>query len=269
MALHSFPSSQAPVYLGWHPNGVGLLPLPAVTTMTVRPQGPPVGRRARKHADDSLGLRAEDASPRSDAPRGSRRLAAYARDRNPGFAPHFASTRPSSVCFQLRAPHFASTRLCSAFCQHTPQDLLCPLHLWAYPDLCLACNRLCPLLFSDCLEFCLGMHTGFGPRIISDKETPYAEDFTGPPANAAGARPIFAGTALDYQHCTKIGCCRLGSQTGCPGPWAAPFAPSSGKQVALDGYFIFTIIFPVQAATDGIDRFQYGRSFLVLLYFLR
>ena len=47
VALHRFPSSHAPVFLGWHLNGVGLLPPLAATTTTVRQQGPPVGRRAR------------------------------------------------------------------------------------------------------------------------------------------------------------------------------------------------------------------------------
>ena len=47
VALHRFPSSHAPVFLGWHLNGVGPLLHPAATTTTVRRQGPPVGRRAR------------------------------------------------------------------------------------------------------------------------------------------------------------------------------------------------------------------------------
>ena len=37
----------APVFLGWHLNGVGPLPPPAATTSTAIRQGPPVGRRAR------------------------------------------------------------------------------------------------------------------------------------------------------------------------------------------------------------------------------
>ena len=45
--LHRFPSSHAPVFLGWHLNGVGPLPPPAATLTTARRQGPPVGRRAR------------------------------------------------------------------------------------------------------------------------------------------------------------------------------------------------------------------------------
>ena len=47
VALHRFPSSHAPVFLEWHLNGVGPLPPPSATTITVRRQGPPVGRRAR------------------------------------------------------------------------------------------------------------------------------------------------------------------------------------------------------------------------------
>ena len=47
VALHRFPSSHAPVFLGWHLNGVGPLPPPAATTITARRQGPPVDRRAR------------------------------------------------------------------------------------------------------------------------------------------------------------------------------------------------------------------------------
>ena len=45
--MHRFPSIHAPVYLGWHLNGVGRLSPPAATLITVRRQGPPVGRRAR------------------------------------------------------------------------------------------------------------------------------------------------------------------------------------------------------------------------------
>ena len=45
--MHWFPSSHAPVFLGWHLNGVGPLPPPAATLTTARRQGPPVGRRAR------------------------------------------------------------------------------------------------------------------------------------------------------------------------------------------------------------------------------
>ena len=47
VALHRFPSSHAPVFLGCHLNGVGPLPPPAATTITARRQGPPVDRRAR------------------------------------------------------------------------------------------------------------------------------------------------------------------------------------------------------------------------------
>ena len=47
VALHRFPSSHAPVFLGWHLNGEGPLPPPAATLTTARRQGPPVGRRAR------------------------------------------------------------------------------------------------------------------------------------------------------------------------------------------------------------------------------
>ena len=47
VALHRFPSSHSPVFLGWHLNGVGPLLPPAATTMRERRQGPPVDRRAR------------------------------------------------------------------------------------------------------------------------------------------------------------------------------------------------------------------------------
>ena len=47
VALHRFPSSHAPVFVGWHLNGVGPLLPPAATTTTVRRQRPHVGRRAR------------------------------------------------------------------------------------------------------------------------------------------------------------------------------------------------------------------------------
>ena len=47
VALLLFPSSHAPVSLGWHLNGVGPLPPPTATTITARRRGPPVDRRAR------------------------------------------------------------------------------------------------------------------------------------------------------------------------------------------------------------------------------
>ena len=54
VALHRFPSSHAPVFLGWHLNGVGPLTPPAVTTTTMRKQGPPVGHRARSTLTTAL-----------------------------------------------------------------------------------------------------------------------------------------------------------------------------------------------------------------------
>ena len=44
----AFPSNHAPVFLGWHVNGVSPLPRPAATTTTARRQGPLIGRRARQ-----------------------------------------------------------------------------------------------------------------------------------------------------------------------------------------------------------------------------
>ena len=63
---------------------------------------------------------------------------------------------------------------------------------------------------------------------------------------AAGARPIFAGTAsglpaLDQDRLLSP---RLPETVlGCPGSWAAPFAPSSRKQAALDGIFFLSRLF--------------------------
>ena len=66
VALHRFPSSHAPVFLGWHLNGVGLLPPPAATTQDGEPSthetigqacwsGPlPVVLQPRRGADPSL-----------------------------------------------------------------------------------------------------------------------------------------------------------------------------------------------------------------------
>ena len=81
---------------------------------------------------------------------------------------------PGILSAQGHAPHF---------CQHKPQGRLCPLHIWAFPELCLTINRPCPQLLSVCQEFCLRMRIEYGPRIISDEENPYAEDFIGPAAN--------------------------------------------------------------------------------------
>ena len=71
VALHRFPSSHAPVFHGWHLNGVGPLPPPAATPITVRRQGP--WSPCTRHMDGAFGLRAEDAAPRSFAPRDSGR----------------------------------------------------------------------------------------------------------------------------------------------------------------------------------------------------
>ena len=82
----------------------------------------------------------------------------------------------------------------------------------------------------------------------------------------AGARTICVGTAYDYQRWTKIGCCRLGSQSRCKGvqglgPLRLPLLRE--QQAAFDGLlFCHATIFPVQAATDGVCGFQYRRLFL-------
>ena len=64
---------------------------------------------------------------------------------------------------------------------------------------------------------------------------------------------------LDYQRWTTIGL-SLGSLSPCQGtqgPGLLRFAPSLRKQAALDGRFLFVaIIFPVQAAADGLYESQ-------------
>ena len=47
VALHRFPSSHAPVFLGWHLNGEGPLPPPAATNRRPLPSRCCKGRRAR------------------------------------------------------------------------------------------------------------------------------------------------------------------------------------------------------------------------------
>ena len=111
----------------------------------------------------------------------------------------------------------------SAFCQYksflhiSPAHASRPplsLHLWAYPELYPTCNRLCLLLLEVCPEFCFGMRTGFGPRIISDdQESPYTEDFMGPPANLQLEPGRYSREPPSgYQRWTKVGSCRLSSQ---------------------------------------------------------
>ena len=124
------------------------------------------------HMDDNLGLRAEDASPQSDAPRDLRRLGKYARDEKSGlFAPLSASvfnttqlrrvagTSINSQACSLRTPP-ACLRIALPSSQHKPQYHLCPLHLSACPELCLTCNRIQPLVLPASPEFWLGVRTG-------------------------------------------------------------------------------------------------------------
>ena len=71
-SVASLPIESTPLFfLGWHLNGVGPLPPPVATIITARRQGPPLGRRARDTCDGNPVLRAEDAVPRSNAPRDS------------------------------------------------------------------------------------------------------------------------------------------------------------------------------------------------------
>ena len=61
------------LFIGWHINGVDILPPPPTTTTTVRRQGRPVGSRARASWMTLLRLRAENAAARRNAPRDSGR----------------------------------------------------------------------------------------------------------------------------------------------------------------------------------------------------
>ena len=56
-------------FLGWHLNGVGALPPPATTTYNSETAGASCWSPRRWYMDGNLGLRAEDAAPRSNAPR--------------------------------------------------------------------------------------------------------------------------------------------------------------------------------------------------------
>ena len=89
----------------------------------------------------------------------------------------------ASHFYQLHAPQFASTSLRSAFSSTSLKTASVPCTSRLCPELSTACNRLCPLLLSVCPQFCLGMHTGFGLRVTSDEESPYAEDIMGRAAN--------------------------------------------------------------------------------------
>ena len=71
--MHRSPSSHAPVFLGWHLNGVGPLPPPAATITTARRQGPPVGRRARGTWTATLGYMQKTLHLGAFAPRDSGR----------------------------------------------------------------------------------------------------------------------------------------------------------------------------------------------------
>ena len=105
-------------------------------------------------------------------------------------------------------------------------------------------------------EFTLACILDSRPRINSDEESPFAEDFMGPraklqiePGRSSREPP------LDYQRWTKIGLSsRLPEPVpGYPGPWATPFCPFLAKTGGSRWAFFFVaIIFPVQAAADGL-----------------
>ena len=110
------------------------------------------------------------------------------------------------------------------------------------------------------------------PRIISDEESPFAEEFMGPraelqmePGRSSREPP------LDYQRWTKIGLSpRLPEPVaGFPGPWATPFcsflAKTGGSRWAY--FFCRDYFSSTTAATDGLCGSQHMHYFWY--YFVR
>ena len=72
----------------------------------------------------------------------------------------------------------------SASSQRKPRYRLCLPYLWACPQLCLTCNRICLCwFFRQVRNFALACILDSRPRIICDEDSPFAEDFMGPRAN--------------------------------------------------------------------------------------
>ena len=105
--------------------------------------------------------------------------------------------------------------------------------------------------FRQVRNFALACILDSRPMIISDEESPFAEDFMGPRANLR-MEPGRSSREppLNYQRWTKISLSpRLPEAVpGCPGPWATPFCPFLAKTGGSRwAYFFFVaIIFPVQ-----------------------
>ena len=95
----------------------------------------------------------------------------------------------------------------------------------------------------------------------------------GPPANLqlepgrCSREPL-----VDYQHWTKMCCCRLGSQSPCHGAQGSGLLrlplPHETRRLSM-GICFRRYYFPVQAATDGLYGSQCQRLFLLLLLALK
>ena len=154
----------APVFLGWHPNGVGPLPPPAAPGTTARRQGPPVGRRARGTWTETLdyvqktlhlgALLLGNQDGRNE----------YARDGRSGLlVPHFAvcyttprRSRPKHHRPDLFAPRYASMPAsCSASNSIAPRAASANLGTASAPSF---------RCFRPARSYAQGIHTGIASR---------------------------------------------------------------------------------------------------------
>ena len=150
---------------------------------------------------------AEYASPRIDAPRDSRRLDEYARDKKPVLcAPHSASY----LRIGKHSYVFASIAPLSTIASLKTASVPCVAGL-AQSSACHTTASGSALCYSRSVRsFALACVLGLRLPIIRGEESPRAEGFVGPPANLRlepGRSSL--EPRLGYQRSTKIGCCRL------------------------------------------------------------
>ena len=101
------------------------------------------------------------------------------------------------------------------------------------------------------------------PRIISDEESPFVEDFMGPRANLQKEPDRLRGTSLGLAGLDQD---RLLASAPGACAWATPFRPFLAKTGGSRGVFVFiAIIFPVRAYRRFIWVSVQASIFLVLL----
>ena len=253
-------------FLGWHLNAVGPLPPPAATTITVRWQGLPVGRRPR-------GTWTTLDFVQKALQHGATLLATQdGRTCTPETPGQACGSRTLPVVTQLRGgadPSLNSQtcwlRATPACCKFSSLALRIYQHSYASSQRKPRCH-LCPFFwcFRRLRKFALAFILDSRPRVR--RRRPVWRGLHRTSCKFAdGARPIFAGPPLDYRRWTKIG---FSPRLREPVPGLLRFAPSSRKQAALEGYLFLSRLFFQYEHTDGLYGSRYRRLFF-WYYFVR